>query len=149
MLVLLKVGQHSVFKIGMRIFHVKIEFLDSLEELGHLVTLGPVPARLGGRGPRWAFQVGRAPPCALPPGPLGCVGGPLLSCLSGHFLQGACFAGARGYRPSGPSSAQHRSPQWSVPVWTHTRAQLTTDSAAANSTIHTLTASAGQKWGQG
>lgn len=47
-----------LLKVGMRIFHVKNGFLDSLEELGHLVTLGPVPARLGGRGPRWAFQAG-------------------------------------------------------------------------------------------
>lgn len=76
LLVLLKVGQHCVFKVGMGIFHVKNGFLDSLEELGHLVTLGPVPARLGGRGPRWAFQAGWAPPCALPPGPSGYVGGP-------------------------------------------------------------------------
>lgn len=74
---------------------------------------------------------------------------PLLSSLGGHFLQGACFAEAHEYLPSGPSSLGHWSPQWSVPVWTHTHAQLTTDSATANSTVHTRTASAGQKRGQG
>ena len=145
LLVLLKVGQHCVFKVGMRIFHVKNGFLDYLEELGHLVTLGPVPARLGGRGPRWAFQAGWAPPCALPPGPLGCVGGPPAVEPRWLFSLGGLLFWVPAFRPQLPTTLVTSVECPCV----DSRAQLTTNSAAANSTIRALRASAGQKWGQG
>ena len=85
----------------MRIFYTKIGFLDSLEELGYLVTLGPIPAKLGGRGPGWALQPGQAPPCALPPCRPGCVGGPPAIETTLLFSSaGPALPGCRGYLPA-------------------------------------------------